>query len=416
VKVAVVGSGISGLVCAHLLSREHEVHVFEAADFLGGHTHTVDIQTPSGKFAIDTGFIVFNNWTYPNFVKLLDRMGVRSQESAMSFSVKTEESGLEYNGTDMNRLFAQRSNLFRPSFHRMIRDILRFNRESVKLLEGSDDLLSLGDYLTTHRYSREFIEDYVIPMGAAVWSSSVEQMLGFPARYFVQFFKNHGFLAVNERPVWRVVSGGSRSYHDPLTTPFRERIRLNTPVLAIQRLDDGVRLKLGGRGVGETDFDQVILASHSDQALKLLSEPSPLEREVLGAFVYQRNETVLHTDTSVMPRRKLAWAAWNYLVPKVRQNTVSVTYDMNILQGIEAPETFLVSLNLETRLDPEKVLRRFTYHHPVYTPRAVGAQKRWSEISGKSRTHFCGAYWGYGFHEDGVSSALRVCESFGVKL
>jgi len=430
VKIAVVGSGISGLVCAHLLAPAHDVTLFEADDRLGGHTHTVDVETPSGRHALDTGFIVFNDWTYPNFIRLMQKLGVASRPTAMSFSAKDERTGLEYNGTDLNGLFAQRRNLFRPSFYRMIADILRFNKEAPRLLDEGDDALSLGAYLARGGYSRQFMDHYIIPMGAAIWSASVAQMKDFPARSFVRFFKNHGMLSVGDRPQWRVIQGGSRSYIPAMTAPLKGKICLSTPVLSVRRLDDGVELRVG-RGEA-VRFDHVIMAGHADQSLGLLSDASDAEKQVLGAFAYQRNDTVLHTDVSVLPRRRRAWASWNYFVPAAprsrvagsapqapqvpRVARVAVTYNMNILQGLSAPETFCVSLNMEDRLDPAKILQRLTYHHPVYTAQAVAAQARWAEVSGPRRTHFCGAYWGFGFHEDGVKSALRVCETFGAKL
>ncbi len=415
-KIAIIGTGISGLTSAYLLSQKHDVHVFEANDYIGGHTHTLDVEVPSGRYAIDTGFIVFNDWTYPNFIKLMTRLGVAWCDSSMSFSVKAEENGLEYNGTSLNSLFAQRSNFFKPRFHRMIQDILRFNRESVSVLETKCEQ-SLDEYLKQHGYSDDFKRFYIVPMGAAIWSSSVEQMENFPIEYFVRFFKNHGMLSVSERPVWKVIQGGSRSYLDPITSLFYKQIHLKSPVLSVNRQNDQVAVVFRQRGEVQTQvFDHVIFASHADQTLAMLKDATALEREVLEAFEYQPNETLLHTDQSVLPARKLAWAAWNYWVPSVATSQVAVTYNMNILQGIRAPETFCVSLNMGGQIDPSKVLVKQTYHHPVYSASSFGAQKRWAEVSGVDRIHFCGAYWGYGFHEDGVKSALRVCESFGEYL
>jgi predicted NAD/FAD-binding protein len=397
------------------------VHVFEANDYIGGHTHTVDVKVPSDTgrtYTIDTGFIVFNDWTYPNFIALMKQLEVSSQTTEMSFSVKAEASGLEYNGTDLNRLFAQRSNLLRPSFYRMIRDILRFGREAPKVLDDvSASQVTLKQYLDQNGYSDEFRNNYIVPMGAAIWSASVRQMESFPIAYFVRFFRNHGMLSVSDRPQWRVIQGGSRSYIAPITGPYRERIHLSTPVLSVSRSANHVTLTTNGKsGLQQADFDHVILASHSEQSLGLLKDASKEEREILSAFKYQPNSTILHTDQSVLPKRKLAWAAWNYFVPKKARESVAVTYDMNILQSISAPVEFCVSLNLEDRIDPAKVLRKFVYDHPLYDQGAVLSQARWGEISGKNRTHFSGAYWGFGFHEDGVSSALRVCDMFQEKL
>ena len=412
-KIAIIGSGISGLTCAWHLSRNHEVHVFEANDYLGGHTHTVDVETSSGRYAIDTGFIVFNDWTYPEFIKLMNSLSVKWKDSSMSFSVKAESIGLEYNGTSINSLFAQRKNLFSLSFHRMIQDIFRFNRESLAVLD-SPTSQTLGEYLKAHHYSKAFKEFYIIPMGAAIWSSSVAQMDEFPVEYFVRFFKNHGMLSVSDRPVWKVIEGGSRSYLEPIIRPFKKNIHLNAPVHSVKRSRDQVVLSIEERGKAtEAYFDEVILASHSNQSLKILEDPTAIEREILSAFQYQSNETILHTDENVLPKKIIARAAWNYFVPRNPQHSVSVTYIMNILQGFSSPETFSVSLNMGHLIEPSKIIRKFNYDHPVFNRNSFQAQNRWSEISGKNRTHFCGAYWGYGFHEDGVKSGLRVCKTLG---
>lgn len=416
-KIAIVGTGISGLVCAHLLHEGHELTLFEAADYIGGHTNTLDVETSSGRYAIDTGFIVFNDWTYPNFIKLLEKLGVPSQPSDMSFSVRCERTGLEYNGTSINTLFAQRSNLVSPRFWRMLADIARFGRRAPALLDTpeEDPPLTMGEYLEREGYSDAFRDLYIIPMGAAIWSASPGGMAEFPARFFLRFFKNHGMLNVlAARPQWRVVKGGSREYVKVIVRPFADRIRLNTPVRSVARFDDRVELRLAGDRV-ET-FDHVILALHSDQALSTLSDPTKAESEILGALPYQPNLAILHTDTSVMPKRRLAWAAWNYHLAAEERDSVALTYDMNILQSIAAPETFLVSLNCEDMINPAKVIRRIPYHHPIYSTLGVAEQARYDEIGGTGRTHYCGAYWGYGFHEDGVNSALRVGKSFGRSL
>lgn len=417
-KIAVVGSGISGLTAAYLLSKKHEVHVFESGDYIGGHTHTVPVEVNSGKYMIDTGFIVFNDWTYPNFIKLMNQIGVASQESLMSFSVKAESSGLEYNGTDLNGLFSQRKNLINPSFYRMIFDILRFNKEATALVGNPlADELTLGDFLIQNKYSAEFKNHYIVPMGAAIWSASTKQMEDFPLGYFIRFFKNHGMISVNERPVWRVIQGGSYSYVKPLVKSFEERIYLNCPVQRVKRLEKSVRLNVLDKGQEkELHFDEVVFASHSNQTLKMIDSPLEIEKNILSSFAYQPNDTVLHTDTSVLPRSRRAWAAWNYWIPKQEKSKVAVTYDMNILQGISAPETFCVSLNMTEQIDSQKILGRFVYEHPVYTKSAVSAQNEWQNVSGKDSLHFCGAYWGFGFHEDGVKSGLRVANSFGVEL
>lgn len=407
-KIAIVGSGISGLVAAHKLHRQHEITLFESEDRLGGHTHTHDITMLERTWRVDTGFIVFNDWTYPNFIRLMDELGVASQPSSMSFSVSCQRTGLEYNGTTLNALFAQRRNLLDPGFYRMILDILRFNREAPALLQQDDDQTSLGDYLAARGYSRRFREHYILPMGGAIWSATAERMLAFPARYFIRFFHNHGMLSVDERPVWRVIRGGSRAYLGPLTAGFKDRIRLATPVASIVRDGEGATLRF--RQGGAERFDAVILACHSDQALRLLADPSPAEHDVLGAIPYQENEAVLHTDTALLPRSRRAWAAWNYHILREARDRVAVTYNMNILQGLDAPETFCVSLNPGIAINPARIIKRMIYHHPVYTPEGIAAQRRHAEISGAHRTYFAGAYWGYGFHEDGVKSGLRVAE------
>ncbi len=416
-RIAIVGSGISGLLAARLLSREHEVTVFEADDRIGGHTHTHCIVEQGRTLSIDTGFIVFNDRTYPNFVRLLEQLCVPSRESNMSFSVCDERTGLEYNGTSLNTLFAQRANLLRPSFLGMLRDILRFNKAARLLLESADEALTLGEFLDRGGYGRAFRRHYIVPMGAAVWSAAPGQMESFPARYFAQFFANHGFLSIDDRPTWRVVSGGSQSYLTPLTAPFERRIQRSHPVRGIRRYPGEAELRLHS---GERlRFDHVVIAAHSDQALALLEDPSSEEREVLGAIGYQENEAVLHTDARLLPRRPLARAAWNYHVPRdgaANHGRATVSYWMNSLQSLQCDEQYLVTLNHTGAIDPAKVLRRMVYHHPQYTPAAVAAQRRKREISGVRRTHYCGAYWGFGFHEDGVNSALDVGKSFGQGL
>jgi predicted NAD/FAD-binding protein len=409
-KLAVIGTGIAGNVAAYRLARNHDITVFEAADRIGGHTNTVDVTHARRHYAIDTGFIVYNDRTYPNFTALLRELGVASRVSGMSFSVKNQQSGLEYNGTSINALFAQRSNLFRPSFHRMIRDILRFNREAATVLEPQRIEVTLGQFLTERAYSPEFVNDYIIPMGAAIWSASPGMMLEMPACFFVRFFENHGFLSIDDRPKWRVIRGGSRNYVDKLVAGHRHRIHLNAPVHSIRRFPTHVEVKV--RGAEAHRFDEVFIACHSDEALAMLADASPLERDVLGAITYQRNEAVLHTDERLMPRRKRAWAAWNYHVADQPSERVAVTYNMNVLQGLEAPVQFCVTLNNARTIDPSRVIETIHYTHPVFTREAVAAQRRHAELNGTRRTYFCGAYWRFGFHEDGVISALNALRHF----
>lgn len=410
-KIAIVGSGIAGNVAArHLHQQQHDITVFEAAGHVGGHSHTHAVPLGGRMFQVDTGFIVFNDATYPRFSALLDELGVASQPTAMSFSVRDDATGLEYNGTTVNALFAQRRNLLRPSFLSMVRDILRFNREAPRLLQEPGGELPLGELLALQRYGQPFIEHYIIPMGAAIWSTSPALMLRFPARFFVRFLMNHGMLTVNRRPVWRTVAGGSARYVEKLTAPFRDRIRLNTPVEWIRRQPGSVLLKARGHQVQR--FDAVFLACHSDQALRLLADPCTAEREVLGAIPYQRNEAVLHTDARLMPRRRLAWACWNYHGQAPRQGPLTLTYNMNMLQRLDAPEQLLVTLNRSDAIDPARIILRAQYDHPVFTPASVVAQARHRELNGYLGTYYCGAWWRNGFHEDGVASAETALAHF----
>ena len=409
-KIAIIGSGIAGNVAAYHLHKDHDITLFEANDYVGGHTHTHSIEWQGRHYSIDTGFIVFNYRTYPNFTHLLNELMVPVQPSNMSFSVKCETTGLEYNGNNLNSLFAQRSNLLRPSFHRMLRDILRFNRHAPSLLQNCDDSLSLGTYLQQEAYGQEFIQNYIIPMGAAIWSTDPQSMQDFPAHNFVRFFHNHGLLSVNDRPTWYVIKGGSNQYVKKLIQPFRDRIRLNTPIDRIQRFSTHVEIT--PRNQPAEPFDAVFIASHSDQALAMLNDATPLEQEILGAIPYQQNTAILHTDQNVLPKRRLAWAAWNYHLLPQNPSRVALTYNMNILQGLDAPEQFCVTLNNDAAIDESRILKRMRYHHPVFTPAGMAAQLRQQEINGPKRTYFCGAYWRYGFHEDGVVSALNAIKHF----
>ena len=414
-NIAIIGSGISGLTSAYLLNRSHEITVFEASDWVGGHTHTVDVTVEGRSYAVDTGFIVFNDWTYPNFIRLLEQLGVGFKPTEMSFSVTDPDSGLEYNGNNLNSLFAQRRNLLSPGFWGMLRDIQRFNKEALRDLqeERIDINTTLDDYLKAGGYGERFILHYIVPMGAAIWSMSMADMLGFPLQLFVRFFKNHGLLSINNRPQWQVIEGGSSAYIEPLTASFRERIRLNCAVTRVERDEEGVVIH---SAAGIERFDKVVFACHSDQALKLLAAPSDAEQSILGALPYADNEVVLHTDTRLLPQRKLAWASWNYRLGGPGHTRAAVTYDMNILQGIQSDITFCVSLNQSAGISPFKVLAKYTYAHPQYSLAAVAAQGRWEELNGIEHTWYCGAYWANGFHEDGVVSALRVAHAFGEQL
>ena len=407
-KIAIIGSGISGLTAAYYLNQQHDVGVFEAADRIGGHTATVDINHQGRDYAIDTGFIVFNDWTYPNFIEMMDELGVQSQPTEMSFSVRSESSGIEYGGNNLNSMFAQRRNLLRPSFYKMIKDILKFNREAVRDLDGGviSPTMTLGEYLQANHYGDAFIYHYILPMGCAIWSASTESMIDFPLYFFVQFFKNHGLLSINDRPQWRVIKGGSRSYLGPLTKDYNESIFLNSKIRRIRRPDDSVELTMSDGQV--LVFDHVVLACHSDQALKLLADPTPSEFEALSAIPYQENEVILHTDESLLPDRRAAWSSWNYLLRQKYQERAVLTYNMNILQGIESEATFCVTLNATDSISPEKIIDRFNYSHPVFSRQSVRAASLIEQLNGQNHTWFAGAYLGNGFHEDGVVSARKV--------
>ncbi len=409
-KIAVIGTGIAGNVAAYHLCKQHDITVFEANDYIGGHTHTHEIEHQHQTYSIDTGFIVFNHKTYPNFIRLLQELDVAIQPSNMSFSVSCEKTGLEYNGTNLNSLFAQRRNLFRLSFHRMIKDIIRFNKAAPKILEQHDESISLGEYLQKNRFSEQFINHYIIPMGAAVWSADPLMIHHIPAHFFVRFFENHGMLNINDRPIWQVIKGGSNSYVKKLIEPFKHNIRLQTPVNNIHRFNDYVEIETSRYGIER--YDYVFIASHSNQALRMLSNATRLEKDILGAIPYQENEAVLHTDKTVLPKRKIAWAAWNYHLLKRQQGRVALTYSMNILQSIKAPIEFCVTLNNTKVINPAKIIKHLIYDHPVFTPDSVAAQQRQIELNGVKRTFYCGAYWRYGFHEDGVVSALNALKHF----
>ncbi|MFK7160783.1 FAD-dependent oxidoreductase [Marinospirillum sp. MEB164] len=426
--IAVIGAGIAGMTAAHLLARRHRVTLFEAEDRPGGHTATREVHLHGQSWQIDTGFIVFNDWTYPNFIRLLDQLGVASQPTEMSFSVSCEVSGLEYNGHNLNTLFAQRRNLLRPSFLLMLRDILRFNREApAELAAGqlsADE--TLGQYLQRKGYSARFMQDYLVPMGAAIWSSGLQAMQDFPLVFFVRFFKNHGLLSVKNRPQWRVIQGGSQSYIPALLAPVHEQLRLACPVESIRRVAGGVEV-ISAQGIER--YDEVVLACHSDQALALLKDASDLEVQALSALPYQRNDVFLHTDTRLLPNQSRAWASWNYRRRDPRrlsagaddQALVSLTYNMNRLQGLEDDPvlreqgtTFCVTLNDASAIDPERVLGHYTFAHPVFTRAGIAAQQAIREHNGARQTWFCGAWCGQGFHEDGVVSALDVVRRLGV--
>jgi len=412
-RVAIVGSGIAGNVVAYSLRDEFDITVFEAANYIGGHTNTVDVKEDGRQLSIDTGFIVFNNRTYPNFIQILDDIGQQSQKSEMSFSVQAGHAGFEYCGSSLNAMFAQRKNLLRPSFYRMIGDILHFNKSSAANIQNLDKSETLGAYIRKNGYGKAFVNNYLVPMTAAIWSAQPAAVMRMPIHFLVQFFANHGLLQIKDRPQWRVIKGGSREYVAKIVAGHRDRIRLNTAVQTIRRTDSGIEIQSASGG--SEHFDYVFVACHSDQALAMLDKPTSAESEILGAIKYQPNEAILHTDVSLMPKSRRAWAAWNYHIPEKSAGHVAVSYNMNILQRLHAKEQYIVTLNSEQRIDPEKVLHKVQYEHPIFSRESFSVQRRQAEIN-CDRTFYCGAYWKSGFHEDGVVSAMNAIEHFKERL
>ena len=414
-KIAIIGSGISGLTAAYLLNRKHDVTIFEANDYIGGHTHTHKVNIDGKKYSVDTGFIVYNERTYPNFIKLLDLLNVERQLSTMGFSVKSISKDYEYAGESLNSLFAKRSNIFRFGFLRMLYEMYHFGKKADSSGIGLDASVTLGDYLKKEKYSGEFINYFIIPMGAAIWSTPANKVLNMPAYFFIKFFYNHGMLEVINRPNWWVIKNGSSEYIKKIIRGFENKINLSTPVKTVARKNEGIEIQLAKKD--ETlKFDSVIFATHSDQALEMLENPTDTEKDILSSIPYQKNEVLLHTDSSVLPRRKLSWASWNYQLDSDPALPVVLTYNMNILQSINCKETLCVTLNDHNSVDETKILKKITYHHPLFNGKSIEAQKRKSEISGVNNTHYCGAYWRNGFHEDGVVSALDVCIDFGEQI
>ncbi|MCL9774357.1 NAD(P)/FAD-dependent oxidoreductase [Vibrio methylphosphonaticus] len=406
-KIAIIGTGISGLTCGYHLHNEHDVTLFEANNYIGGHTATVDVDVDGEQHAVDTGFIVFNDRTYPHFIKMMDEIGVTSTPTQMSFSVKNQANGLEYNGHTVSTLFAQRKNWLSPTFYRFVFEILRFNQLAKEFAHNDiASVKTLGSFLNEHEFSDYFCTNYILPMGAAIWSSTLADMRAFPLGFFLRFFLNHGLLDVVNRPQWYVIDGGSRAYIEPLTRGFADKIHLNAPVTSVKRYNQAVEVMVNGESHW---FDQVIFACHSDQALKMLEAPTDNELSILSDMEYQSNEVVLHTDVSLLPKEQRAWASWNYALSEgCEQQMPTLTYNMNILQHIESSSTLCVSLNSANLVDSDKILRTFHYSHPVFTSQSIQAQNRREELFGDNETWFCGAYWYNGFHEDGVRSALDV--------
>jgi uncharacterized protein len=412
-KIAIIGAGISGLSAGYYLSRKYEVSLFEKESRLGGHTHTINVDSSVGQIPVDTGFIVHNTRTYPNLIRLLSELGVETQASDMSFSVSHKKTDFEYSSRGTNGFFAQRSNFLNPQHYLLLKEILRFNRQSLELLDNPQgDNVTLGEYMEAKHFGQRFREFYLYPMASAVWSTSLEKILDFPAATLIRFFDNHGMLGINTNPEWRVIKGGSNTYIKPLSAPFKERIFTGQNLLAVTRTDAGVKLTFDNK---ELWFDEVVFACHGNQILPLLPEATETERDVLKNFQTSRNETVLHTDSKILPRNQKARASWNYQVNETSLKGTTLTYHMNRLQSLAAKEDYCVSLNTNGTIDKSTVLRNLVYHHPLYTREAIRAQQQWSEISGKNHTHFCGAYWFYGFHEDGLNSALRVARTMGIE-
>ncbi|TXR52142.1 NAD(P)/FAD-dependent oxidoreductase [Reinekea thalattae] len=415
-NIAIIGSGISGLTTAYLLSKKHQVTLFEKNDYIGGHTATIEVTDNGQPLNVDTGFIVFNDRTYPNFLALLDEIGVGRQPTQMSFSVHNQQTGLEYNGHTLNTLFAQRRNIVRANFWRLIKEILRFNKQCQALyqqgLEDCND--TLGDFLTEHNFSEFFCEHYILPMGAAIWSASLKEMKVFELKFFIRFFQHHGLLDIAGRPQWYVIPGGSKMYIEPMIQPFKQSIQLNADIRSVKRHQSHVEISFADGAI--KTFDEVVFACHSDQALELLADVSEQESKILGAIPYRENSVVLHTDTGMLPKRQLAWASWNYQLDGNYEKPASVTYNMNILQGLSSDTTYCVTLNQDDKIDADKVLRKFVYHHPVFNVQSIAAQKNRAAICGVNNTHFVGAYWYNGFHEDGVKSAVDVAGRFGCYL
>ncbi len=408
--IAVVGTGIAGMSAAWLLSQAHRVTVYEAADRLGGHSHTVSVPGPNGPMPVDMGFIVYNEPTYPNLTALFRHLGVPTQPSDMSFAVSLRDGAVEYAGTDLRGLFAQKRNLLRPRFWSMLRDLVRFYREAPRDAGRDEpDLLSLGAYLSANRYGAAFIEDHLLPMAAAIWSTPADRVAEYPVAAFVRFCENHGLLRIADRPVWRTVTGGSAAYVARLTSAYSDRTRLRCGANAIRRSFDGVYV-LDAFGV-ETRYDHVVIASHSDEALALLVDPSPREFSLLGSIRYGANEAVMHRDPSLMPRRRQVWSSWNYLGDVA--GTPCVTYWMNRLQGLPGAEPVFMTLNPPRQPAPETVLHRASFTHPRFDAAAMQAQRELWSLQGGRRTWYCGAYFGAGFHEDGLQAGLAVAEALG---
>ena len=415
-KIAIIGSGISGLTAAYLLNKKHEITIFESNDYIGGHTHTHSLDIGKNKVSVDSGFIVYNENTYPNFIKILQKLKVESQKTQMGFSVKSIRNNLEYSGNSLGSMFSQRSNIFKPSFLIMLKNILRFNKKAANQIDEINPSMSLGDFLVHYKYSPYFINNYILPIGAAIWSTKVSSMLEMPALFFINFFKNHSLLQIKNRAQWYVIKGGSNQYIEKMIDSFRTKIRLSSPVKKVFRNNEKVEIVFGASENSKETFDSVIFANHSNQALELLDNPSKSEKEILSSIKYQKNDVLLHSDESILPQNKSAWSSWNFFLDSDSNKPVALTYNMNILQNLKCDDTLCVSLNSDDYIDKNKIIKKIVYHHPLFTVESLKAQSRKEEINGKNNSYFCGAYWRNGFHEDGVVSALDVCKKFGESL
>ena len=415
-KIAIIGSGISGLTSAYLLHKKHDITLFESNNYIGGHTNTITVNDENNnQLNVDTGFIVYNNDTYPNFVKILNKLKVETQPSTMSFSLSCERSGMEYGTGNLKALFGNKSNIISFQFYKLLFGIFTYFKKAKTFLKHNNDFsYTVLDFIKSAKINNYTYEKFILPMASAIWSTNFDEIEQMPAKYLFEFYKNHDLLSINPSKKWRVIKGGSKQYVSKLIKPFDNRIRINSKVRSIKRAKNTIYLKTDHNE--KEEFNAVILACHSDQALKILEDSTNQEKEILANIPYQLNQAILHTDTSVLPKNKKMWSSWNSYIPKEQNSNVSLTYNMNILQSIKSKNTFCVSINMENNINPSKIIKKINYSHPTFNKKSVFAQSQKNKISGIKNTYFAGAYWRYGFHEDGVLSALDVCKNFGVEI